>query len=253
MIPYFQVDPISIGSVTIQPFGMFAALSVIFGLWYAYRVAQREFGGGETLLDMAPWFLLIGLFSAHVVSLVFYFPDRIGDSSFWTVVNITSGLSSFGGLFGGALGAYIFIHRRGLNLLQWLDVLARGFALAYVFGRTGCSIAHDHPGSPTNFFLAMNYPPRDGLPAGLRHDLGFYELIFWVVLFVAFHLLARHKRPTGFYLALTIVLYAPIRFGLDFLRVNDLSYLGLTFAQWSCIVVLPIGIWLFGRISKERA
>ncbi len=247
MIPYFHIPALQLGSVTIHPFGILAALAVISGLWYCYRIAEREFRSGETLLDMAPWFLFFGFFSAHAASIIFYFPDALEQQSYWTLLNLTSGLSSFGGLFGGALGAYVFIHRHRLPLLPWLDILARGFSLAYVFGRTGCSIAHDHPGLPTTFFLAMDYPARDGFPAGPRHDLGFYDLLFWIALFLLFHRLGRRRRPDGFYLGLMIVAYCPVRFGLDFLRVNDLAYFGLTFAQWSCIATLPVGIWLLWR------
>lgn len=252
MIPYFEVDPLQLGPVTIHPFGVTAALAMIFGLWYARRVAEREHGWGTTLMDMAPWFLVTGLLFAHLVSLVFYFPDRIRDEEFWTFVNITSGLSSFGGLFGGALGAYIFIRRHALPVLPWLDILCRGFALGYVFGRAGCSIAHDHPGLPTDFILAMPYPARDGFPAGLRHDVGFYEFLFWVVLFVVFVFLGRRRRPDGFYAALFIVAYTPVRFGLDFLRVNDPTYAGLTFAQWSCLLTLPVGLWLLSWVRTHN-
>jgi len=247
LIPYFHIPALQLGPVTIYPFGILAALAVISGIWYSYRIAAREFHSGETLLDMAPWFLFFGFISAHVASIIFYFPGALHQQGYWTLLNFTSGLSSFGGLFGGVLGAYIFIHRHRLPLLPWLDVLARGFSLAYVFGRTGCSIAHDHPGLPTTFFLAMDYPARDGFPAGPRHDLGFYDLLFWFVLFLMFRRLGRRRRPDGFYLGLMILAYCPIRFGLDFLRTNDLAYFALTFAQWSCIATLPAGIWLLWR------
>ena len=250
MIPYLELPTLHVGPFTFHPFGVFAALAVIFGLWYAYRIAQREFGGGGTLLDMAPWFLFPGFLGAHLASLAFYYPDAFRHGDFWTFANVTSGLSSFGGLFAGALGAYIFIRRHGLPVLRWLDVLARGFSLAYVFGRAGCSIAHDHPGLPTSFFLAMDYPARDGFPPGPRHDLGFYEFLLWVVIFAVFHWLGRQRRPDGFYTGLLIVWYTPIRFGLDFLRTSDLTYLGLTFAQWCCALVLPVGVWLMGRALR---
>jgi phosphatidylglycerol:prolipoprotein diacylglycerol transferase len=161
-------------------------------------------------------------------------------------------LSSFGGLFAGALGAYVFTRHRGLAVLPWLDVLARAFSLAYVFGRAGCSLAHDHPGLPTDFFLAVIYPARNGFPAGPRHDLGFYEFLLWVLIFLVFHWLSRRRRPGGFYIGLMIVWYAPVRFGLDFLRTADLSYLGLTFAQWSCLLVFPVGVRILVKAFQSR-
>ncbi len=251
MIPYVQLPALQLGPITFHPFGVLAAMSAVAGLWYARRIAEREFGAGRVLLDMAPWFLIIGLFSSHVAALVFYFPDRLSDKEFWTFFNVTSGLSSYGGLLGGALGAYIFVRRQGLRLLPWLDVLARGFSLAFIFGRIGCSIVHDHPGLPTEFFLAVDYPAHDHFPAGPRHDLGFYELLFWLITFPAFHWLGRKRRPDGFFLGLLIVWYAPCRFFLDFLRTNDLTYFYLTFAQWCCLLVLPAGIWLLRQARVD--
>ena len=165
MIPYFQIPELRLGAVTIAPFGVMVSLAIVAGLWYSYKTAQREYGLGKTLIDMAPWFLLFGFATAHIVSIAFYFPQVLNQRGLWALLDFRSGLSSFGGLFGGALGAYIFIRRHRLPVLPWLDVLSRGFSLAYIFGRVGCSIAHDHPGLPTSFFLAMDYPARDGFAA----------------------------------------------------------------------------------------
>lgn len=251
MIPYFEVGTLEFGFLRLHPFGMLAALGAVSGVAYGYYLAQRDYRAGKVLLDLAPWFLVPGFLLAHLVSILFYFPHRIGDVHFWTLINLTQGLSSFGGLFGGTLGAYVFLRRHRLPVLPWLDIMVCGFALAFVFGRIGCAIAHDHPGLPTDFFLAVDYPPRDGFPAGPRHDLGFYELLFWVVAFAGFHWLGRRPRPHGFFVAIAIVLFCPIRFGLDFLRTADRVYFGLTFAQWSCIAVLPVGIYLLYRLQKN--
>ena len=247
MIPYLELPAVRLGPLNIHPFGMFTSLAVLSGVWYTKRIAQREMQAGETLLDMTPWFLFPGFLGTHFASLAFYYPQAFRDGNFWTFVNVTSGLSSFGGSFAGALEAYLFIRRHNLPFLPWLDVLARGFSLSYVFSRAGCTAAHDHPGLPADFFLAMAYPARDGFPAGPRHDLGFYEFLPWVAIFLLFYWLSRRRRPEGFFTGLMIVWYLPLRFGLDFLRVNDLTYFGLTFAQWCCFLVFPLGIVILAR------
>lgn len=226
-----------------------ASLAVAVGVWYVYRIAEREFNAGRTLLDMAPYFLITGFGCAHLVSLFFYFPDHLQSQDFFSLTNLITGLSAFGGLFGGALGTYFFVSKRKLPYLPWLDILARGFSLAFIFGRAGCTLAHDHPGKATDFFLSVNYPPFQNYPSGPRHDLGFYELLLWPLIFFVFRCLSRKQRPDGFFIGLLILFYSPIRFGLDFLRLNDVTYTGLTLAQWSCIAVAPIGVRL---IQKTR-
>jgi len=112
----------------------------------------------------------------------------------------------------------------------------------------GCSLAHDHPGARSDFFLAVQYP------GGARHDLGFYEFLFTLlVLFPVTRLLGRKKLPEGFLLLLVSLLYAPVRFGFDFLRSHDFGnvdprYAGLTAAQWLTIALFLAGAYLMIRL-----
>jgi phosphatidylglycerol:prolipoprotein diacylglycerol transferase len=62
----------------------------------------------------------------------------------------------------------------------------------------------------------------------------------------------RSRRPVGFYCVLLPLVYAPVRFFLDFLRATpleggDVRYAGLTPAQWSSILMIGIGlaVWQF--------
>jgi phosphatidylglycerol:prolipoprotein diacylglycerol transferase len=95
----------------------------------------------------------------------------------------------------------------------------------------------------SDFFLAVKYP------RGARHDLGFYEFLFTLlVLYPTTRLLGRKPRPDGFFLALAPIIYSPVRFLLDFLRSTDYGnvdprYLGMTAAQWLCIAMLAGGVW----------
>lgn len=251
MLPYIELPSVQLGSLTIHPFGIFVALSIIVSVWYSFYIAEKKYKAGRVLLDMAPCFLLLGFISAHLASIFFYYPSAVKIKEWKSLIDITTGLSSFGGLFGGAFGAFLFIKIRNLPLLPWLDILARAFSLSYIFGRAGCSLAHDHPGLPTDFILAIRYPPRDGFLAGPRHDLGFYELLLWPIIFFALHTLGNKKQPDGLIISLLIIIYSPIRFSLDFLRVNDMTYWGLTFAQWSSLFIFPVGLLLFLNVRKK--
>lgn len=248
MIPYIEIPPLQLGFVSIHFFGIMASLAVASGIVYVYRLAEAQYGAGRTLLDMAPYFLIAGFGCAHLAAMLFYSPKVIHGDQLSSLINMVVGLSSFGGLIGGTFGVYVFIKRHGLPFLPWLDILARGFSLSYIFGRAGCSVAHDHPGKLTDFFLAVDYPSLGNQPAAPRHDLGLYEFFLWSIIFILFHVLGKKQRPDGFFTSLLILIYSPIRFGLDFLRINDTTYSGLTFAQWCCVVVLPIGIFIVLRI-----
>ncbi len=251
MIPYIQISPIDLGFIKIHFFGIMASMAVLSGVGYCYWVAERELRDGRSMLDLAPWLLFPGFLIAHLASVVFYFPERILENPL-SLLDITSGLSSFGGMLGGVAGGIYFLWREKMPIMTWIDVIARGFSLSFIFGRFGCTTAHDHPGLPSDFFLAVNYPAKHGFPAGPRHDLGFYEFLFWIVAFLVMHSLTTaakgKRRPDGFYFGLLMVMYTPIRFYLDFLRTADSTHFGLTFGQYAAL-----GMFLWGGFSLYRA
>ena len=188
-----------------------------------------------------------GFIMAHLVSVIFYFPERIKENPL-VLLNVWSGLSSFGGFIGAAI-TYLYLSKKEkIPRLPYADVVALGLAVGWIFGRLGCSTAHDHPGRHTTFFLAVRYPE------GPRHDLGFDELLCTLVMTAILFGYARRPRPAGRLIGLFATMYAPVRFGLDFLRATDVArpderYAGLTPAQWACMAAFVVGVWLLRRAS----
>jgi phosphatidylglycerol---prolipoprotein diacylglyceryl transferase len=69
----------------------------------------------------------------------------------------------------------------------------------------------------------------------------------------------QHKKlPRGFFLGLIPTLYAPVRFGFDFLRASseelgdhaDPRYFGLTPGHYASLSLLVIGLAFFLRVYK---
>jgi phosphatidylglycerol:prolipoprotein diacylglycerol transferase len=85
----------------------------------------------------------------------------------------------------------------------------------------------------------------------VRHNLGLDEAIYTVLIAALFFVLGRRPRPPGFFLGAFMILYAPFRFGADFLRIIDVRYCGLTPGQYGCVALLLAGaaILLVGRRS----
>jgi phosphatidylglycerol:prolipoprotein diacylglycerol transferase len=62
----------------------------------------------------------------------------------------------------------------------------------------------------------------------------------------------RHaKRFAGYNVAMLAMLYAPVRFGFDYLRVADAKYLGFTPGQFFSVAIFALGLWIY--ISRSRA
>ena len=188
-------------------------------------------------------------------------------------------ISSFGGILGGLLGIWLFLRLKSPAVaastrLVYFDAVAFVFPFALAVGRVACSLAHDHPGTVTSFPLAISLespkaqayitgvyqasgrlgelPPPAVLAQLGFHDLGWYELLYLgLVVLPTFALLGRRGRPAGFFVLAFIIMYMPVRFALDFLRVADARYLGLTPAQYVASAML-LSIPLVSRSRARR-
>jgi phosphatidylglycerol:prolipoprotein diacylglycerol transferase len=235
---------------SLKPFGTLVAIGVYLGAYLAIRQGKRLGLDEKKLLSFIVWVVGIGFVGGHVLDTVFYFPEKIATDPL-SLVRLWEGLSSFGGFIGATLGVFVWRWRYGEPVLPYADTVASAFPLAWVFGRSGCTLAHDHPGVLSNAWFAVRYPE------GGRFDLGLYEMLLTIPLAAAFLWLRRKPRPWGFYLAVMSIAYAPSRFALDFLRIRqgataDARYLALTPAQWSCFALLVVGVALLWRTLDKQ-
>lgn len=248
MIPYFSGHLFDVGSLSIHMFGVLVAIGVIVGDRIVVAEGKQHGLDPQDVRFLNARMVIGGFIVAHLVSVIFYFPERIAESP-WVLLNFWSGLSSFGGFLGALLAFLYYTKREKIPRLAYADSVAPGLAVGWIFGRAGCFTAHDHPGRHTSFFLAVDYP------GGPRHDLGFYELLFTIVMTVILFRYRRQPRPPGHVIALLALMYAPVRFGLDFLRATDVArpderYAGMTPAQWACLATLALAIKLMA--SRPR-
>jgi phosphatidylglycerol:prolipoprotein diacylglycerol transferase len=296
MIPYFHAGPLVLvpGTIELHLFGLLVGIGVLSGSWLAQKRAEAKGLHPRVISDLALWIVLCAFFFAHQVSLFLYFPERVfgPDGSWLEVFYIWDGISSYGGFLGALIAFLTFfsfkririipgvldlVGGKGRPVLPYLDAIAMGFSVGWLFGRLGCFTAHDHIGKATTSPLAVNFPDgfRDGVPAiaeigaaGFtpRFDLGFLEVLYCIPIIALFYLWARHKddlRPGWFAVAM-IIPYAPYRFWLDTLRATDISGAdkrycaellapGLTPGQIGSVVLLFVGLWLWWLGGKAKA
>jgi phosphatidylglycerol:prolipoprotein diacylglycerol transferase len=248
--------------------------------------------------------LVVGFVSAHVLDIIMYRPRQILERPL-SLLYIWEGIGSFSGWIGALVGVVLWrrfetrplrtfgpwnvgpwalgpitlstIARRkeALPILPFADVVLSVFPVAWILGRTGCSVVHDHPGvraaDGAPFAVAFPSPDpsiTDGPCARAsfgpvtivhgqypRYDLGTIELVFTIALTLVFVLLWRRKLVTGTYAVIVCLVYPPARFLMDFLRLaeHDTRYAGLTPAQWLCIAVFLFGVVLLRRVLARRA
>lgn len=260
MIPYFAQPSLLLGPVRIHAFGALVAVAVILGSELAIRRCRRTGLDAGACADLALYAVVAGFLGAHLFSVLAYYPGEALRHPV-LLLKVWENISSFGGFAGGLLGIALWFRLRGTKIdraarLRHLDAVAYALPFAWTVGRLACSVAHDHPGTVTAFplgislateearlFIASAYrdagrlaelPARDALAALAFHDLGWYEFLYTAFAIVpAFLVLGGKPRGAGFYPVAFVLLYAPVRFFLDFLRLADARYAGLTPGQFA--------------------
>jgi phosphatidylglycerol:prolipoprotein diacylglycerol transferase len=177
--------------------------------------------------------------------MLLYFPERVRSNP-GSLLNLAGSMSSFGGFLGGCLGAIIYLKIKKLPIIEYGEGLLVGLFVGWFFGRLGCTIVHDHPGKRTDFFLAVKFP------GGARHDLGFYEWLFTIGLIVILIFIRRAGFPPGTIVGVVCILYGSVRFLLDFLRVGDKLYFGLTPGQYFSFILVAPGIYFLVKAYKKH-
>ena len=255
LLPAFDLGETHFDGASIKPFGALVALGVFLSFRLAMRQAARHGLPRATMESFFTWILAGGFIGGHVFDVILYHPDKVLKAKdFLTAVQelvfIWRSQASFGGFMGAALGLIAWKYRfKVKDALPYCEVGGSSFPLGWIFGRMGCSVAHDHPGMLSDAWFAVQYP------GGARFDLGLYEMLFTIPLALSFLYLMRRPRPWGFYLGLMCTAYAPTRFAMDFLRAKDVRdsdprHLGLTPAQWLAMGLLAVGIYFLVRAAK---
>jgi phosphatidylglycerol---prolipoprotein diacylglyceryl transferase len=249
MIPYIAQPVVRLGPIAIHLFGVLVAIAVLVGSGLARRRARTAGLPIRLIDDLFTWTVVGGFLAGHVLDQLFYFPQEVLAHPM-RLLRLWDGLSSFGGFLGGIAGATAFLARRRYAGMRWvaLDAIAYGFPFGWIFGRLGCFVAFDHPGLATRFVLGERYV--DGV---VRHNLGLEEALFIAVVAGLFLVLGRKATPAGFFVGLLAMLYAPVRFGLDALRIDDARYFGLTPAQYGAVGLLVVGVGVMTAAFRRGA
>lgn len=250
-LPYFRIPPLRIGPLSIEPFGVLAALGVYLASVLLVRRARDEGLDPSPLTSFATWALLGGIAGGHLVHLFLYHPEELRSGGVLQLIKVWDGLSSTGGVLGGLAAGALFFRRRGLPFARYGDVFALSVAPGWAVARLGCFAVHDHPGVRTGFPLAVLFPD------GPRHDLGLYDAVLLAAITVVLYALRRRNELRGSLLAVLALLYGVGRFALDFLRARDLPYvdaryLGFTPAQYFCVALVVYGAGALLRRRRAR-
>lgn len=148
----------------------------------------------------------------------------------------------------------------GLTRGKLADALALGFLVALLFGRLGCALVHDHLGVATNSALGIDTADAIADHSWLRRyggprvfDVGLLEWLALLPIGGFAVWAARRPWPPGQLTAVLAILYACVRFPLDFLRspLDEPTVFVLTLGQWCSLAMVIVAAGALGSIRRR--
>lgn len=152
--------------------------------------------------------------------------------------------SILGGLVGAWAGVHVAKRLCGYQPRTG-DLFAPAVALGMAVGRVGCLLT-ELPGTPTgtSWGITLDHAAaaRTGGPAGIPlHPSFVYEIVFHAAAFAAIWWWLRHRPvPSGELLVWYVAAYGIARFLLEYVRGNEVVWLGLTRPQLFLAVTVPL-------------
>jgi len=243
MLPYVELKVVAIGPFHLPVFGPLLVIAIVTARHQILRREQSEKTPDEPSMAMLSLVMLVcGMFGAHVAKLSEFYGAGALLADPLLVFRQSRGIRSAGGIFGGLAGGVLWCVANRLNgakILAMLDRIAFALPFSWMIGRLGCALVHDHPGRPSNSWLAVDFP------GGPRFDLGVLEFLFLIPLAVLFQILDRRARPDGFYFGLFGVLYGALRAWLGTLQPEPVLW-------YSVGGLLGIAIGLSGWLAMAH-
>lgn len=246
MYPYIHLGPVTLGT-----YGVFVAL----GLLTALYVLQVDFTRRRIQADpyaIILWTGLAGLVGARLYHLLESPAEFFGNP--WPLLFSRLGFAWFGGLLAGFATLVLLGRHYGIPFLNMMDLASPAAALGYGIGRIGCLISGDGDyGIPTSLPWGMSFP-NGIVPTTERvHPTPLYEFLVALVIFAYLWRLGtravRGPRPAGEIFSNYLILTGLARFLVEFIRLNPLSFLGMSNAQAAGLLSVVAGGALLWRIK----
>jgi len=182
-----------------------------------------------------------------------------------------AGLVFLGGLMGGTLGVTLVIKKNNLSWITFADIVAPLLILGYAIGRIGCLLVGDDYGLPTHLPWGIEFP--NGLPPSTYsvfqtyypwvnlsdfepgvlsvHPTPIYEAIIGGLIFYYLYQKRISVSTVGSLFFTYLILAGLERFIVEFLRVNEKYFIGMSGAQLISLLMISIGAWFLLNPVKQ--
>lgn len=232
-----------IGPFTLFTHDLFTVAGILAGLALYYRALRRDRVLDRRIMLISLAAILGGALGARLIT-SWEIIDEVSAANLPLTYVVTHGPRSIiGGLAGGYLA--IVLTKRALGYtLSTGDYYAAAIPLALAIGRVGCFLSELPLGTPTDLPWGMTVSPEAAAgftrcPGcdGPMHPSMLYEIGFHVAAFGLIFTRGPLLPIRGDTLKAYLLAYGLFRFGVEFVRGNEIQAWGLTGPQ---IVLIPL-------------
>lgn len=218
----------SIGSFSVQWYGIIIACGFMLAILYGYAMAKKMNIDRDRFFDGIIVGLICGVIGARLYYCIFYPGDKYIDNPL-EILNIKEGgLAIYGGIIGGLLGGGITCKLRKLKVAACIDTAVVGFTIGQCIGRWGNFINQEAFGGATSLPWGMQSDATEKVVVGPVHPCFLYESLWMLLGFILLHLFTRYKRRYDGQTTLMYMLWYGIgRFFIEGLRTDSLTVPGL--------------------------
>jgi phosphatidylglycerol---prolipoprotein diacylglyceryl transferase len=205
--------------------GVFTAVGIAAGVYLGAWLGRRQGFTEDDAYSIALVGVPVGIIGARAMW-VLENRDRIDP---WTdVLRINEGgITVYGAVIGGVIGAVVYGWLRRLPVTRGLDAAAFGLLLGMAVGRIGDLINGEHWSKETDLpwgvvYDNINSPGWSRLHTPV-HPATTYEMIgdLLIIGIMAFVFLRTWRHRPGITFFTGLVLYSAMRFGVSYLRLDS--------------------------------
>lgn len=253
---------------TLYTYGLLLAVSYLAALWFVFRSARREGIEQEKISRMGLWIIVGAIVGAKAFMMLRSLPSYMEHpSNLWSMGTLQSGGDFYGGFIGALTATFLFFHNhREMPRWKVADLCAPAIALGQAIGRLGCFMAGCCYGRPSDLPWSVTFKDPAaaelvGTPLGVPlHPVQIYESLITLSLFLFLLWLSKRKSFDGQVILTYALLYAFLRFFIEFFRgdaargyvLNGI----LSTSQLVALIVFAVGVTAYfrkaGKIRSTR-
>jgi phosphatidylglycerol---prolipoprotein diacylglyceryl transferase len=214
----------------IHSYGFMLAVSFLFGIWFASWRAKKEGLFPDVISDVGFWVILAAIVGARLYYVGLHFEEFQNDltgifNPFHRGSLGIGGLVMYGGFIGALIAAVIYFRIQKEPFLPYADVSSASLGFGIFLTRIGCVLNGCCYGAATASSCGISFPAQS--PAGAyqfemhAHALFPSQLLEsggGLLIAVIILLIGTIKTFPGLRFYLTGIMYAVLRFGVDFTR-----------------------------------